>query len=71
MALDLSRLREIDLDELRNLDFNNIVLRIKAQKPLPDSQKALKLLLSDPISGAGMSSARSSSFRPCFFNALT
>ena len=24
MALDLSRLREIDLDELRNLDFNNI-----------------------------------------------
>lgn len=33
-----------------------LAARIKAQKPFPGSEKALRLLLSDPDSGAGMSS---------------
>jgi hypothetical protein len=39
-----------------NADRINEVLaaRIKAQKPFPGSEKALRLLLSDPDSGAGM-----------------
>lgn len=44
----------IDKAEAARIDAT-LAARIKAQKPLPDSQKALKLLLSDPISGAGMS----------------
>jgi beta-lactamase regulating signal transducer with metallopeptidase domain len=34
-----------------------LAARIKAQKPFPNSAKALRLLLSDPDSGAGMSTA--------------
>lgn len=44
----------IDKAEAKHIDAT-LAARIKAQKPLPGSQKALKLLLSDPVSGAGMS----------------
>jgi hypothetical protein len=43
----------IDKAEAGRIDAT-LAARIKAQKPLPGSQKALKLLLSDPVSGAGM-----------------
>lgn len=51
VVLDIPR---IDQAEAERIDAT-LAARIKAQKPMPGSLKALQLLLSDPVSGAGMS----------------
>ncbi|RDS79704.1 hypothetical protein DWU98_16705 [Dyella monticola] len=50
-VLDQPRVDEAAADRINAA----LAARIKAQKPFPGSEQALRLLLSDPVSGAGMS----------------
>lgn len=50
-VLDEPRVDEATADRINDA----LAARIKAQKPFPGSEKALRLFLSDPDSGAGMS----------------
>ncbi|OOG60698.1 hypothetical protein B0E47_02230 [Rhodanobacter sp. B05] len=50
-VLDVPRIDKAAADRINDA----LAARIKAQKPFPGSEKALRLLLSDPDSGAGMS----------------
>lgn len=53
VVLDQPRIDKVTADQIDK----SLADRIKAQKPFPGSGKALRLLLSDPDSGAGMSPA--------------
>lgn len=61
MRLIATQSGRVLLDQPRTDEANaqrineTLAARIKAQKPFPGSEKALRLLLSDPDSGAGMS----------------
>jgi hypothetical protein len=50
-VLDVTRVDKATADRINDA----LASRVKAQKPFPGSEKALRLLLSDPDSGAGMS----------------